>query len=94
MPRRNRNAHAPAIDADELAAQAAQLTAELGSLHIDPVTHLADEIQLSLGSIPGPGKSLVLIDHFNEWIKEHPGGTVRLIDGKSALTMGVTGHGR
>jgi hypothetical protein len=94
MPRRNRNAHAPVIDTDELAAQAAQLTAELGSVHIDPVTHLAGEIQLSLGSISGPGKSLVLIDHFNEWIKEHPGGMVTLIDSKSALAMEVTGHGR
>jgi hypothetical protein len=94
MPRRNRNAHAPVIDTDELAAQAAQLTAELGSVHIDLVTHLAGEMKLSLGSIRGPGKSLVLIDHLDEWIKEHPGGTVRLIDGKSALAMGVTGHGR
>jgi hypothetical protein len=93
MPRRNRNAHAPAIDADELAAQAAQLAAELGSLHI-PAFYPAEEIQLRLGSIPGPGKSLVLIDHFNEWIKEHPGGMVRLIDDKSALALGVTGHGR
>jgi hypothetical protein len=29
MPRRNRNAHTPRIDTDELAAQAAQLTTEL-----------------------------------------------------------------
>jgi hypothetical protein len=94
MPRRNRNAHAPAIDADELAAQAAQLTADLGSIHIRPVSHLADEIQLRLGGIPHPGKSPVLIDHFNEWIKEHPGCTVSLIDGKHALAMGVTSHGR
>ena len=56
MPRRNRNAHAPAIDTDELAAQAAQLTAELGSVHI-PVSHPADEIQLRLGGIPPTGKS-------------------------------------
>jgi hypothetical protein len=93
MPRRNRNAHAPVIDTDELAAQAAQLAAELGSVHI-PVFYPAEEIQLRLGSISGPGKSFVLIDHLDEWIKEHPGGTVRLIDGKSALAMGVTGHGR
>jgi desulfoferrodoxin (superoxide reductase-like protein) len=93
MPRRNRNAHAPAIDADELAAQAAQLTAELGSVHI-PVSYPAGEIQLRLGGIPHPAKSSVLIDHFNEWIKEHPGCTVSLIDRKSALAMGVTSHGR
>jgi hypothetical protein len=93
MPRRNRNAHAPAIDTDELAAQADRLAAELGSVHI-PVLHPTEEIQLRLGSIPGPGKSLVLIDYFDEWIKEHPGGTVALIDGKSALALGVTGHGR
>jgi hypothetical protein len=36
----------------------------------------------------------VLTGYFNEWIKEHPGGTAKLIDGKSALAMGVTGHGR
>ena len=93
MPRRNRNAHAPAIDADELAAQADRLTAELGSVHIDPVSYLAEEIQLSLGGIPHAGKSPVLINRLNEWIKEHPGATVSLIDGKSALAMGVTGHG-
>ena len=29
MPRRNRNAHAPALDADELADQAARLATEL-----------------------------------------------------------------
>ncbi len=29
MPRRNRNAHTPRIDTDDLAAQAAQLTTEL-----------------------------------------------------------------
>jgi hypothetical protein len=94
MPRRNRNAHAPAIDTEELAAQAAQLAAELGSMRLHPISYPAAEIQFRLGSIPGPGKSLVLIGYFNEWIKEHPGRTVRLIDGKSALAMGVTGHGR
>lgn len=93
MPRRNRNAHAPAIDADELAAQAAQLTAELGSVHI-PVSHPVGEIRLRLGGTPHPGKSTVLIDHFNEWIKDHPGATVSLINGKDALAMGVTSHGR
>jgi hypothetical protein len=93
MPRRNRNAHAPAIDADELAAQAAQLAAELGSVHI-PVSHPAEEIQLRLGGIPQAGKSSVLIDHFNEWIKEHPGCTVGLLDVKQSFTKVVTGHGR
>lgn len=64
------------------------------SPEFDPVTHLAEEIQLRLGGTPCAGKSSALMDHFNEWIKEHPGGTVALIDGKSALAMGVTGHGR
>jgi hypothetical protein len=93
MPRRNRNAHAPAIDTDELAAQAAQLTAELGSVHI-PVSHQAGEIQLRLGGAPHAGKSSALIDYLSKWATEHPGGTVALIDGKAALAMGVTGHGR
>jgi hypothetical protein len=93
MPRRNRNAHAPAIDTDELAAHADRLTAELGSIHI-PVSHLAGEIQLRLCGIPRPGKSPVLIGYFNEWIKEHPRGTVSFIDRKSALVTGVTSHGR
>lgn len=93
MPRRNRNAHAPVIDTDELAAQAAQLTAELASVHIDPVTHSAGDIQLRLGGTPHPGKPAVLIGYFNEWIKEHPCATVSLIDDKSALAMGVSSHG-
>ena len=33
MPRRNRNAHAPTIDTDELAEHAAQLATELSQAH-------------------------------------------------------------
>jgi hypothetical protein len=93
MPRRNRNAHAPVIDTDELAEQAAQLTAELGSLHI-PLSHLATEIQLRLGSTPGSGKSAALITDLIQRLHQHPGAAVALLDSQNALAMGVTGHGR
>ena len=69
MPRRNRNAHAPAIDTDELAAQAAQLTAELASVHIRALSYPAGEIQLRLGGIPGTGKSAVLINDLAQQLK-------------------------
>jgi hypothetical protein len=94
MPRRNRNAHAPAIDTDELAAQAAELTAELASVHIDPITHLVGDIQLRLGGSQATGKSAALISDLIQRLQQHPGAAVALLDGKSALAMGVTGHGR
>jgi putative protein kinase ArgK-like GTPase of G3E family len=93
MPRRNRNAHAPAIDTDELAAQAAQLTAELGSVHI-PILRPAGEIQLRLCGTPGTGKSAALINDLIQRLQQHPGAAVALLDSQNALAMGVTGHGR
>jgi len=93
MPRRNRKAHPPVIDTDELAAQAAQLTAELGSAHI-PVSHPAGEIQLRLEFISGTGKSAALITDLTQWVKQHPGAMGALLDGKYALVVGVTGRGR
>jgi len=94
MPRRNRNAHAPAIDTDELAEQAAQLTAELDSIRIHPISYPAEEIPLRLSGTPGAGKSTVLIRYFSKWAKEHPGGTVAPLDGTSVFAMRVTGHDR
>ena len=93
MPRRNRNAHAPAIDTDELAAQAAQLTAELGSAHI-PLLRPAGVIQLRLGGTRGTGKSAALINDLIQRLQQHPGAAVALLDSQNALAMGMTGHDR
>jgi putative protein kinase ArgK-like GTPase of G3E family len=86
MPRRNRNAHAPAIDTDELAAQAAQLAAELGSVHI-PILRPAGEIQLRLGGTPGTGKSAALINDLIQRLQQHPR-AVALLDSQNALARG------
>ena len=83
MPRRNRNAHAPRIDADELAAQADQLTAELAVRNPGTVV-LIDEIQFyRLGGIPGTGKSNLLREYMTQFIHEHPGCQLTITDEKA-----------
>jgi hypothetical protein len=90
MPRRNRNAHACRIDADELADQADQLTAELAAASTSIVL-VIDESPLyaRYGAITGPGKSSVIRDYITQFIHEHPGCQISLTDAKA-----VTTHGR
>jgi hypothetical protein len=86
MPRRNRNAHALTIDADKLADQASQLTAELGRLH-GVTVYLADETQVYYAaSAQGTGKSSGLFSYLAEWISQHPGCHVSFADAK-AVTL-------
>lgn len=89
MPRRNRNAHSLRIDTDELAAQAGQLTAELGTINGRPV-YLADEIQLyyRLGGISGGGKSSALNLILAHFTSKYPRCQISLTDAKA-----VTSHG-
>lgn len=93
MPRRNRNAHAFTISADKLAAQAEQLTTEIGTKNGVPV-YLADEIQLYPVGIPRLGKSGILPRWLIDWIKEHSGCQIGVFDGKQIPAGVVTGNGR
>jgi hypothetical protein len=84
MPRRNRNAHAPRIDADELAAQADQLTAEL--VATNPMTvFVPGETQLcyQLGALTSTGKTNLFRDYIASFIHDHPGCQLHLIDAKA-----------
>ena len=90
MPRRNRNAQTPRIDTDELAAQAAQLTAELAATN--PATVLViDESQLyhQFAPMARTGKSRLLGDYITTFLSEHPGWQLTLADAKA-----VTSHDR
>jgi hypothetical protein len=88
MPRRNRNAHSVRIDADELAAHAARLAIELGSINGCRV-YLLDEMQLySCPAGSGAGKSAVLRGYMTQWLSEHPFGYISFMDGKAVSSNG------
>jgi hypothetical protein len=90
MPRRNRNAHACRIDADALADQADQLTAELAAANPSIVVVIDESLLYArLGSIAGPGKSSVIRDYITQFVHEYPGCQISLTDAKA-----VTTHGR
>jgi hypothetical protein len=93
MPRRNRNAHATTINADELADQAEQLTAELGTVN-GITAYLLDDIRFYRISAIGAGKSAILHDYFTKWSKERPGCKLVVIDRKRELAEVVTSNGR
>jgi hypothetical protein len=89
MPRRNRNAHAFTISADELAAQADQLTAEIGTGN-NVIVYLTDEIQLYSNSArSGARKSSIVHDYLFTYINKRSGCQVSFYRGKA-----VTSHGR
>jgi hypothetical protein len=89
MPRRNRNAHACRIDADALADQADQLTAELAAANTGIVI-VIDESPLYAwhGAITGLGKSNVIRDYITQFVYEHPGCQISLTDAKVVTTNG------
>jgi hypothetical protein len=90
MPRRNRNAHAFTISADKLAAQADQLTAEIGTANSATLQFL-DEIQLydSFFGIQRAEETAVIRDHVIKLLQSNPGRRFSLNDGKV-----VTNNGR
>jgi hypothetical protein len=89
MPRRNRNVRAYRIDTDELADQAAQLTAEIGTTYA--ALCRADEMQVYpiLGGSAGTWKSACLRAYLRKALNASYGYSLSVIDGKA-----VTSHGR
>jgi hypothetical protein len=86
MPRRNRNAQAPRIDTDELAAQADRLTAEFGRVN-GVIVYLAGEVQIySCSAGTGSGKSNLLREYIAQFISEYPGCPITITDAKAVTS--------